>query len=109
MALINYTDKDKTQPVSDVRRLFRDVDANEVKNVVNANALREWDNTLNKFPDAGGSGDEGAIAKHNWFVGNGVGNWETATGRGVEQVVDGTIFIARFDNPGQDPAKWRTI
>lgn len=38
MALITYDDKDKSLPTSNVRRLFRDVDANEVKDVVNENA-----------------------------------------------------------------------
>lgn len=35
---ITYADKDKNLPNTDVRKLFRDVDANEVKHVVNANA-----------------------------------------------------------------------
>lgn len=38
MALITYEDKDNSLPTSNPRRLFRDVDANEIKNVVNANA-----------------------------------------------------------------------
>lgn len=38
MAIITYANKDKTLPTSDVRRLVRDVDMNEIKSVVNANA-----------------------------------------------------------------------
>lgn len=37
MALITYEDKDNSLPTSNPRRLYRDVDANEVKDVVNAN------------------------------------------------------------------------
>lgn len=37
MATITYANKDKTLPTSDVRRLVRDVDMNEIKSVVNAN------------------------------------------------------------------------
>lgn len=38
MALVTFQDKDKNQPTSDVRRLVRDVDVNELKSVVNTNA-----------------------------------------------------------------------
>ena len=37
MATITYANKDKTLPTSDVRRLVRDVDMNEIKSVVNTN------------------------------------------------------------------------
>lgn len=37
MALITFTDKDKTQAISDPRRLVRDVDINEIKTTVNIN------------------------------------------------------------------------
>lgn len=37
MASITYANKDKTLPTSDVRRLVRDIDMNEIKSVVNAN------------------------------------------------------------------------
>ena len=36
MARITYTNKDKSQPTSDLRRLWTDVNANEVKASVNA-------------------------------------------------------------------------
>lgn len=38
MAIITFQNKDNTQPTSDARRLVRDVDLNEIKAVVNANA-----------------------------------------------------------------------
>lgn len=41
MADITYTDKNKTLPTSDPARKWRDVDANEVKTVVNAKADKE--------------------------------------------------------------------
>jgi hypothetical protein len=68
--------------------------------------LRVWDNTENKFPDSGGSGEDGAIERHNLFIGEGVGAWEILTGHGSEQVVDGMEFRAKIDAPGQDPANW---
>lgn len=37
--MITYDNKDKTLPTSNPRRIWRDVDANEVKTVVNANEL----------------------------------------------------------------------
>ena len=37
MALITYANKDKTLPTSDVRRLVRDVDMNELKDTINEN------------------------------------------------------------------------
>jgi hypothetical protein len=70
---------------------------------------REWDNTENKFPDSGGSGTAGAVMQSDQYIGSGVGNWETNTGQGSEQVNDGAIFIARVDSPGQTPANWRYI
>jgi hypothetical protein len=110
MALITYQDKEQHQvnPLPPEKQ-WSYTDANHIKTVVNQNALREWDNTLNKFPDAGGSGTAGAIMKHNWFIGNGVGNWEVVTGQGAQAVPDGTMFMARIDNPGNTPANWRTI
>jgi hypothetical protein len=35
---VTFDDKDKTLPTSDPRRLIRDVDVNELKSVINANA-----------------------------------------------------------------------
>ena|SRR5687767_2798814 len=109
MALIAYDDKVQYQsnPLDDINKWTAD-DANHVKQVVNANALREWDNTQNKFPDAGGSGTAGAIDKHNWFIGNGAGAWDIS-GAGSEPVPDGMIFIARIANPGQTPSNWIKI
>jgi hypothetical protein len=69
---------------------------------------RDWDNTENKFPDAGGSGTSGAIEKFNFFIGIGTGAWDVL-GLGSEQINDGAIFIAKIDNPGQTPANWRYI
>ena len=54
MALITYEDKSNSLPITNVRRIYRDIDANEVKNVVNANAAelitkeynRAWTETL---------------------------------------------------------------
>ena len=113
--LITYTNKDDSQPTSDPRRNWTDTDANEVKTVVNNNAavmlnLRgDWDNTEDKFPDAGGSGPSGVVKKWDCFDGVGVGSWEVVTGDGAELIPDGTFFIARVDNPGQDPDNWKTI
>ncbi len=111
MALITYATKVTINPLPDVPAINKvtDADMNEIKTAVNQNALRDWDNTQNKFPDSGGSGTAGAIKKNNWFIGSGIGNWETGTGLGSEQVNDGAIFIARVDNPGQTPANWRYI
>lgn len=54
MAQITYDDKDKLQPSGDPKRLWRDEDANEVKNVVNANAVQNslllWDMSTNLMP-----------------------------------------------------------
>lgn len=110
MALITIDDKVQYEenPLPDINK-WTAADINHFKGVINANALREWDNTQNKFPDAGGSGTAGAIAKHNWFVGNGLGSWEVVTGQGAQDVPDGTIFVARVDTPGQDPDNWRTV
>jgi hypothetical protein len=74
--------------------------------------LREWDNTQDKFPDDGGSGVDvdgnldGSIERHNRFIGTGVGTWVLRTGGDPEEAIDGAEFIAKVDNPGQDPANW---
>lgn len=47
MGLITYEDKSNSLPITNVRRIYRDIDANEVKNVVNENfgllTSREFD------------------------------------------------------------------
>jgi hypothetical protein len=70
--------------------------------------LREWDNTENNFPDSGGSGTDGAIEAHNHFIGIGTGSWEVVTGDGSVSVEDGAHFIAKIDDPGNDPDNWWT-
>jgi hypothetical protein len=106
VALITFPDKDNTSPEDQPVRQWRAIDANEVKNVVNKNAVKIWDNTLNKFPDVGGSGPGGAPVQLEKFIGSGQGNWIIMVDGFVEQVNDGTEFTAKEDNPGQDPAKW---
>lgn len=109
MALITIDDKVQYQenPLADINK-WTAADINHFKTVINTNALREWDNTQNKFPDSGGSGVAGAIGQHNWFIGNGVGAWDIS-GNGSEPVPDGMIFIARIANPGQAPSNWLKI
>lgn len=41
MALITYEDKDNSLPTSNPRRLFRDIDANEIKDAINTNYAEE--------------------------------------------------------------------
>lgn len=54
--LITYDDKDKTQPEGSAKRTWRDVDANEVKQVVNENAngamriIGDWNMSTNLLP-----------------------------------------------------------
>lgn len=76
MALITYDDKDNSLPTSNPRRLFRDVDANEIKSVVNANAALivnhfrgAYDLSVNAYPSSGGTGASGVpgIGDH-WYV-----------------------------------------
>jgi hypothetical protein len=74
--------------------------------------LREWDNTENKFPDSGGSGldeegnPDGSIERHNRFIGTGTGAWVVRVGGPSEDVNEGAEFIAKIDEPGNDPANW---
>jgi hypothetical protein len=74
--------------------------------------LREWDNTENKFPDSGGSGvdedgiPDGSIERHNRFIGTGTGAWVVRVGGPTEDVNEGAEFIAKIDDPGNDPANW---
>lgn len=109
MALITYEDKSDTLPSSNPRRQWRDEDANEVKTVVNANALAmvnfrgAFDASVNALPSSGGSGDLGVIKAFNaWYFsvgGNINGEFWPAK----------TIAIALVDNPGQDDANWRLL
>ncbi len=54
MALITYDDKDKNEPSGDPKRLWRDEDANQVKEVVNENAVQNalliWDMSTGQMP-----------------------------------------------------------
>ena len=60
MPLITYANKDKTLPTSDVRRLVRDVDLNEIKDVVNANQTA-LPGTIQAAIDALIAGSPGAL------------------------------------------------
>ncbi len=109
MALITYTNKEQYEvnPLPEINKVT-DSNMNEIKQVVNQNAPRVWDNTQNKFPDSGGSGASGSVQQYNHFIGVGVGTWVILTGQPPEQVIDGMEFIAKIDNPGNNPANWRT-
>jgi hypothetical protein len=106
MALITYEDKDNSLPTSNPRRLFRDIDANEIKNVVNTNAglivnhwRGDWAGT-NALPATGGSGTSGAVAAGNeWRLTN-----ELTIGGNV--YAPGTIIKAMTNVPGQTLANW---
>jgi hypothetical protein len=110
MAVITFDDKDKTLPTSDARRKVRDVDMNEIKTVVNENALSqmnmrgffEQDNDED-LPDSGGSGDGGIIQAFNAFITTGVGVY------GGEEWPAKTIIISLIDQPGQDLENFRLI
>jgi len=108
MAKITYSDKDKTLPTSDVRRLFRDQDANQIKTVVNENAdalalidhaRGDW-SSENALPTTGGSGVDGVVTRGNrWRL--------TATLVIAGRVYSsGTMIEAATDAPGQDLTKW---
>jgi hypothetical protein len=69
---------------------------------------RAWDNSQNKFPDSGGSGEDEAIEAGNYFIGTGTGSWIVSpeVGAAAETVNRGARFRAIIDNPGNDPANW---
>ena len=108
---IEYDDKDDSLPTSNPKRLWRDTDANEVKTVVNANALAMWNHrgdydqseNDNEFPDSDGSGSGGVIQAFNTWI-----TTTTATFDG-EEWPPKTILIAIINQPGQDPDNWRLI
>lgn len=112
MGRITFADKEQAtvnQQPEEKKWTFEN--ANEVKEVVNENFHDgdDWDNTENKFPDSGGTAEDGSIRKWDRFVGRGEGNWTVVTAVGNQDVHDKSIFIALADNPGQDPENWRMI
>ena len=112
MGKITYSDKEQ-QTVNQLpeTKKFTHLNANHIKTVVNENFHEgeDWDNTENKFPDAGGTGESGSIRKWDRFISFNTGNWEVITDAGSQQVNPGSIFVARIDEPGQTPANWRMI
>lgn len=112
MGRITYADKEQaTVNQQPANKKWSFGDANHVKEVVNENFHdgADWDNTQNKFPDIGGTAEDGSIRKWDRFVGRGVGSWEIISGAGNQDVLDKSIFIALEDNPGNDPDNWRMI
>jgi len=117
MAVITYDDKNKALPSSDPKRLWRDEDANMVKEVVNENAARmlnirdDFDlSAANAYPSAGGSGDLGVVKKRDAFpIPSGMGGYVPSKLGGTEFVGEGMLLIAWEDTPGQDPFKWKIL
>lgn len=119
MPEIQFADKDHTLPSSDVRRKFRDIDANEIKTIVNqiGTANRGWiDGSINRYPDPDavgasdadlGSGEDGRILKgNNWYY-DGPVVVDDGSGLGAQPFPHKTKAEAIEDDPGQDPEKWK--
>lgn len=112
MASITYADKDKESP-NVVQRQFRDVDANEIKSVVNqkqdaptggktlVTQCGDWDASgANLFPTNGnGSGAGGAIVKGDQF------DISVADAGGV--LPAGATVRAKINDPAQVVGNWR--
>jgi hypothetical protein len=72
-----------------------------INNNSSGGGVTGWDNTQNKFPDGG------VIQQYSRFIGSGSGSWIVSSAVGVAEVVnDGAEFIAKINNPGQDPDNW---
>lgn len=98
---IGYSDKDNSLPTSDPKRLWRDLDANEVKTVVNRNdhARGDWAGTT-ALPTTGGTYTAGAPAQGNrWRLTN-------TLSIGGNVYAPGTVIEAATDGPGQTIANW---
>jgi hypothetical protein len=115
MAKIEYEDKDNQLPTSNPRRLWRDDDANEVKEVVNTNADSMGFKAVPfepgttpetaAFPETGGSGDGGVVMDGNRFK-IAIEGYFPGTD-GPELWPPKTIAEALVDNPGADPDNWK--
>jgi lysozyme family protein len=125
MALIGYDEKNKAATPGTAPALGRDVDFNEIKEVVNTNATQMgfkavwWTPPatieLARFPDpvefpetdAIGTGPDGAIMNGNRIIMFSGGYVPSETNPADGEVGRKMIAEALEDNPGQDPAKWK--
>ena len=111
---ITYADKDDSLPVTDERRKFFDLNANEIKTVVNQHAEEIDSNNHDRgtfdaslgLPSTGGSGTDGARLRFDRFI--------NTTGAEISGVyVDaGVMVMALRDDPTNDWDKttgYRTI
>ena len=117
MRTIDFSDKSNSLPTTDPRRLGRATDFNEIKTVVNENALLSGYKAIAwlppaapedaAFPEGVGTGSGGIVMDGNRFRLSAAGYLPTGEGGAAELWPKGTIVESFEDTPGQDPEKWR--